>query len=141
MANKINSFVELVTAGSNKECLIMNKNFSKEDFSSKEEFFAFKKADMANLKAAQAGDEAAAEAFVRSHSVVITDLNGNVEFDLMDRMAFSMPNLKVFEEKYSAKISGMKNLVNSYFYEFFKFEKGEITKEKFNDNVTRILHR
>lgn len=128
----LNSFVDLLNNGTNADCFCMISNFDEEDEAAEEQ-------DRINYKNGKAGDEKAAEAYVRNHAVIITDLQGNVEFDLLDQMAYSLPKLDLID--YREKYSSMKRFINNYFINYFKMINGEMSSERFNKKVARLLKR
>lgn len=128
--SNLNSYVELINKGSNADCICLVSNFDIDDDSAREQ-------DLAYYKAGKAGDEEAAERYVRNHSVIITDLQGNVEFDLINQLAYSLPNVKAIEVKENNNIS--KSVINNYFINYFKFINGQMSKERFEKKLSRMI--
>lgn len=128
--SNLNSYVELINKGSNADCICLVSNFDIDDDSAREQ-------DLAYYKAGKAGDEKAAEAYVRSHSVIITDLEGNVQFDLINQMAYKLPDLKEVEIKENNNIN--KTVINNYFINYYKFINGQMSEERFNKRISRMI--
>lgn len=125
----LNSYVDLLNNGSNSDCFCICSYFDIEDESAA-------KADIKNYKLGKAGNEAAAEEYVRNHAVIITDLQGNVQFDLLNQLAYRLPDLKVEETKEN---NINKTVINNYFINYYKFINGQMSKERFEKRISRMI--
>lgn len=127
--SNLNSYVDLLNNGSNADCFCIYSYYDIEDETAAAE-------DIKNYKAGKAGDEEAAEAYVRNHSVIITDLQGNVQFDLLNQLAYRLPDLKVEETKEN---NINKTVINNYFINYYKFINGQMSKERFEKRISRMI--
>lgn len=126
----LNSYVDLLNNGSNADCFCICSYYDIEDESAAE-------ADIKNYKAGKSGDEAAAEAYIKAHAVIITDLQGNVQYDLLNQLAYKLPDLKQVEIKENKNIN--KTVINNYFINYYKFINGQMSEERFNKRISRMI--
>ena len=126
----INSFVEFLNSAPNKGCLTISSKFKPANMAE------FKETQ--NLrKAGQNGDEVSARAYVALHTNIYTDLNGNVQFDLINDMLYGGRSVGSTNWNLLGTVGKMK--LQNYFNLCFRKDRDNLDEEEFEEELRDLL--